>query len=286
MDHLFYIATLMSVWIIFSLGANLVIGYTGLMAMGQAAYLGVGAYTAAVLNIFFHVPFPIAALAAMAVSALVAVATLLPLQRLEGFYFALGTLGLNFLFFDLFHNLAPRVEGSEGLYGLELPAFATGARNLFLSVLAVTIVSALACWRLDASPYGRALRATRDRPDALRSIGKEPRMFQISVWAVGGALAGLAGALYGATLFYIDPTLFTLNTSIAILVFIGVGGLASLAGSVLGPVLLIGFTEGLRYVGLPSTLTGPLQSGLYGLLLIVLMLFRRQGLVGKHDFRE
>ena len=286
MDHLFYLATLISVWIIFSLGANLVIGYTGLMAMGQAAYLGVGAYTAAVLNIFFHVPFPLAMLAAMIVSAIVAAATLAPLLRLEGFYFALGTLGLNFLFFDLFHNLAPRVEGSEGLYGLVLPGFATGPRNLFLFVAAITIVCVLVCWRVDASPYGRALRATRDKPDALRSLGKEPRTFQLSVWALGGALSGLAGALYGATLFYIDPTLFTLNTSIAVLVFIGVGGLASLMGSVLGPVLLVGFTEGLRFLGIPGTITGPLQSALYGLLLILLMLFRRQGLVGKHDFRE
>jgi branched-chain amino acid transport system permease protein len=286
MEHLFYIGTLMCVWIIVSLGANLVIGYTGLMAMGQAAYMGIGAYTAAVLNIFFHVPFPLAVLAAAIVSGVVAAATLVPLLRLEGFYFALATLGMNFLFFDLFHNLAPRVEGSEGLYGLNLPDFMAGPRGLFLSVALITCVCVFLCWRLDVSPYGRALRATRDKPDALRTLGKEPKRFQISVWGVGGALSGVGGAFYAAALFYVDPTLFTLNASIAILVFIGVGGLASLFGSVLGPILLVGFTEGLRFVGLPSTLTGPLQSALYGLLLILLMMFRRQGLVGKHDFKD
>ena len=122
MDYLLYIGSLMCVWIIVSVAVNLVIGYTGMMAMGHAAYLGIGAYTAAGLNIFLGVDyFSAMAIAALA-GAVVAVLTLLPLLRLNGFYFALATLGLNFVFFDLFHNLAPRVEGTEGLYGLKLPA--------------------------------------------------------------------------------------------------------------------------------------------------------------------
>jgi ABC-type branched-subunit amino acid transport system permease subunit len=130
------------------------------------------------------------------------------------------------------------------------------------------------------------LRATRDRPEAVSSVGKNPTACQIVVWGVSGALTGLAGALYAVTLFYIDPTLFTLNASILMMVFVGVGGLASIAGSILGPVLLIAFTESLRFIGLPSQLLGPAQQGLYGALLIGLMIFRRQGLVGTHDFRE
>jgi branched-chain amino acid transport system permease protein len=286
MEHLLFIGNLICVWIIFSLGANLVIGYTGMMAMGQAAYLGVGAYTAAGLNIFFGIDFFTASLAGAAVATAVAVLTFLPLLRLDGFYFALATLGLNFVFFDLFHNLAPRVEGSEGLYGLEMPNIISRPMGLFIAILSATILCVLICWRLDRSPFGRALRATRDKPDALQSLGKNPRKFQISVWALGGAFSGLAGAIYAATLFYIDPTLFTLNTSIAVLVFIGVGGLASIPGSILGPIFLIAFTEGLRFVGLPSTLTAPIQSALYGLLLVLLMMFRRQGLVGNYDFKD
>jgi branched-chain amino acid transport system permease protein len=96
----------------------------------------------------------------------------------------------------------------------------------------------------------------------------------------------MAGGLYAATLFYIDPTLFTLDASILVLVYIGVGGLASTAGSVLGVVLLTVFNESLRYIGLPSQYVGPLQEALYGLLLIGLMVFRRRGLVGNYDFRD
>ena len=144
----------------------------------------------------------------------------------------------------------------------------------------------LLCQRVVASPLGRALRATRDRPDALAALGKDPRRYQMVVWTFAGALTGLAGGLYAATLFYIDPTLFTLDASILILVYIGVGGLASTAGSVLGVVLLIAFNESLRFIGLPSQFVGPLQQAMYGFLLIGLMIFRRRGLVGEYDFRE
>ncbi|MDP2619999.1 MAG: branched-chain amino acid ABC transporter permease [Hyphomicrobiales bacterium] len=286
MDHIFYLGTLMCVWVTVSLAANFVIGYTGMMAMGQAVYLGFGAYVAAALNIYLGVNYFVAMVVAALASGAVAVLTLVPLLRLSGFYFALATLGLNFVFFDLYNNLGPRVEGSEGLYGLILPALLASPRPQFVTTLLITIGCILAANHLVNAPFGRALRATRDQPDALIALGKNPTHYQIVVWGVSGALTGLAGALYAATLLYIDPTLFTLNASILVLVYVGVGGLASNAGSVLGPVLLITFTESFRYFGLPSVLAGPIQQGLYGALLIGLMLFRRQGLVGKHDFQE
>jgi branched-chain amino acid transport system permease protein len=286
MEHLLYLGTLTAVWVIVALAANLVIGYTGMMAMGQAAYLGVGAYVTATLNILLGVDFYLALLVGSIASALAACVTLLPLLRIGGFYFALATLGVNFVFFDIFHNLAPRVEGSEGLYGLQLPGPFASSGPRFATTLAIAVLCVLLCQRVVASPLGRALRATRDRPDALAALGKDPRRYQIIIWTFAGALTGLAGGLYAATLFYIDPTLFTLDASILILVYIGVGGLASTAGSVLGVILLIAFNESLRFVGLPSQFVGPLQQAMYGLLLIGLMIFRRRGLVGEYDFRE
>jgi branched-chain amino acid transport system permease protein len=108
----------------------------------------------------------------------------------------------------------------------------------------------------------------------------------VLIWTFAAGLTGLAGGLYAATLFYIDPTLFTLDASILVLVYIGVGGLASTTGSVLGVILLIAFNESLRFLGLPSQFVGPFQQAIYGLLLILLMIFRRRGLVGKYDFTE
>ena len=286
MEHLFYLGTLTAVWAIVALAANLVVGYTGMMAMGQAAYLGVGAYVTASLNILLGVNFYLALLAAIILTALVAALTLLPLLRVGSFYFALATLGVNFVFFDLFRNLGPRVEGSEGLYGLHMPGPFAASGPRFATTLAIAGVCLLLCHRIAASPLGLALRATRDRPDALAALGKDPRRYRVVVWTFAGALTGLAGGLYAATLFYIDPTLFTLDASILVLVYIGVGGLASTAGSVLGVILLTAFNESLRFIGLPSQYLGPLQEAMYGLLLIGLMVFRRRGLVGNYDFRE
>jgi len=286
MDYLLYIGALICIWIIVCVAVNLVVGYTGMMAMGHAAYLGVGAYTAASLNIFYGVDYSLAMAIAALCGAVVAVLTLLPLLRLGGLYFGLATLGLNFVFFDLFHNLGPRVEASEGLHGLILPLALAAPDTRFATTLCITVVCIVAARHLVDSPLGRLLRATRDRPEAVDAVGKNPTQTKIVVWAVSGALTGLAGGLYAATLSYIDASLFTSTTSIAMMVFVGVGGLASTAGSVLGPVLLIAFTEALRFVGLSSQFVGPVQQALYGVLLILLMIFRRQGLVGRYDFRE
>ena len=279
MEHFLYLGTLTAVWVIVALAANLVVGYTGMMSMGQAAYLGVGAYVAASLNVLLGVNFYLALAAACLASALTAAVTLWPLLRLGSFYFALATLGVNFVFFDIFHNLAPRAEGTEGLYGLQLPGLFATAGPRLLTTLAIAAVCMLLCQYVVSSPLGRALRATRDRPDALAALGKDPRRYQMVIWTFAGALTGLAGGLYAATLF-------TLDASILVLVFIGVGGLASTAGSVLGVVLLTAFNESLRFIGLPSQYIGPLQQAMYGLLLIGLMIFRRRGLVGNYDFRE
>jgi branched-chain amino acid transport system permease protein len=139
---------------------------------------------------------------------------------------------------------------------------------------------------LVAAPFGRTLRALRDQPDALRSIGKDPTRFRVAAWTLSGAIAGLAGALYATTLFYIDPTIFLVTFSFNVLVYVGVGGLASVVGSILGPLVLIAFSESLRFTGLPTDVSGPIQQALYGVLLILLMLFRRRGLVGTYELRD
>jgi branched-chain amino acid transport system permease protein len=286
MDYIFFLATVICVWIILSVAANLVVGYTGLMSIGHAAYLAIGAYTAASLNIFLGVNFLIALPIAAVVTAVFAMLTVVPLLKLDTFYFALATMGLNVVVADTIHNAGPRVPGTEGLFGVTLPDLlaSSEARMGLALVLAAGCVAA-AQW-IVTSPYGRSLRALRDREDALRSLGKNPRYFQISIWGVSGFLSGIAGAMYATTLFYIDPTVFALTVSFVLLVYIGVGGLASILGAILGPTLLIAFNEGLRFVGLPSDVAGQTQQFLYGLLLIGLMIFRRQGLVGTYDFKE
>jgi ABC-type branched-subunit amino acid transport system permease subunit len=285
-DYFFFVGTIICIWALVSLAVNLVLGYTGLFSIGHVGYLAIGAYTSASLNILLGVPFLLTLPIAVGVTALVAWLTLLPLLRLAPFHFGLATLGLNVVLADLLRNLGPRTRGAEGLYGLQVPDLLASAPGRFVLVLVLTAACVLGVQVLTSSPFGRVLRALRDRPEALQSLGKDPRHFQVVAWTISGAIAGLAGALYATTLFYIDPTVFLVTFSFNVLVYVGVGGLASIAGSLLGPLLLIAFSESLRFTGLPSDVSGPVQQALFGLLLIVLMLFRRRGLVGTYELRD
>jgi len=285
-DYLAFTATVICIWIMMSLATNLVVGYAGMMSIGHVAYLAIGAYTTGILNLFFGVPYWATIPIAIVVTAIVALVTVLPLLRLSAFYFGLATLGLNVVIVDLIHNVAPRVQGAEGLLGMTIPAVMTNAEGRLAIVALLTLACALACRRLVASPFGRSLRALRDAPAALASIGKEPNLYRIAIWTISGAIAGLAGALYAATLSYIDPTVFVVLYSFNLLVYIGFGGLASIWGSVLGPLILIAFGESLRFMGLPSEISAPVEQALFALLLIFVMLFRRRGLVGQYDIHD
>jgi branched-chain amino acid transport system permease protein len=286
MDYFYFVLTVIAVWIMLTASANLVLGYTGMFTVGHVGYLAIGAYTSAILNIFFGWNFFLTLPMAILVTALVAFLTVLPLLRLAPFHFGLSTMGLNVVIVDVIHNLAPRVPGAEGLFGMKVPDIMSGAGGRLVVALILTGLVLLAMRGVVGAPLGRTLRAVRDQPEALESLGKNPRHYRVLAWTLSGAIAGLAGGLYSTTLFYIDPTVFLVTFSFALLVYVGVGGLASLLGSVLGPLLLIAFTEGLRFTGLPSDVSGPLQQTFYGLLLITIMLFRRQGLVGGYQFRD
>jgi branched-chain amino acid transport system permease protein len=286
MDYWLFVLTIVCVWAMLSLAANLVLGYTGLFTVGHVAYLAAGAYIAAILNIVFRWNYWAAVPVAVAGTAVFALLTLLPLMRLGPFHFGLATLGLNVVVFEVLRNVAPKSQAAEGLIGLKLPPpLDTTPGRALVCVLALALC-ALVAWRIVSSPFGRSLRAVRDDAGALESLGKDPSRYRKAIWTVSGAMAGLAGALYATTLFYVDPTIFVVTFSFFLLVYIGVGGLASVAGSILGPLILILFSEGLRFTGLPSNVSAPTQQILYGCLLIILMLFRRQGLVGRYEFRE
>jgi branched-chain amino acid transport system permease protein len=286
MDYFYFVLSVICVWTILSLATNLVLGYGGLMSLGHVGYLAVGAYTAATLNILLNMNFYYTIPIAIVVTAVVAYLTILPLLRLGAFYFGLATLGFNIVVTDVLKNVGPRVPGAEGLFGLHLPVLMTIGIGRLAVIAVITALVVYLAWRLVRSPFGRSLRAVRDQPDALESVGKSPARIRILIWTISGGLAGLAGALYCTTLSYIDPTVFNFLFSFNLLTYIGFGGLASIAGSILGPAILIAFGEALRFSGLPSQITGPVQQSLFALLLICVMLFRRQGLVGKYDFRE
>lgn len=286
MQFVLYVLELIAVWSIVSLATNLVVGYTGMFAMGNAAYFGIGAYISFILNIYLRFPYLVTIPIAMAGTAMVAVATLLPILRLEGFYFAVATLGVNFVIVDLLHNLMPTIGYTDGLFGIIVPAWLNLPVYRFIFIVFAAGVVFIAIWSLTHSPWGRLIEAIRDDKMAVESLGKNPKKYKCAVWTISGGLCGLAGSLYGVIMSYIDPTQFIFVYSIYLLVYIGFGGLASILGSILGPLILIIFSQLPRFIGLKSSLIGPLEQISYAILLILMMMFRRRGLVGRYEFIE
>jgi branched-chain amino acid transport system permease protein len=131
------------------------------------------------------------------------------------------------------------------------------------------------------APYGRLLRAIREDELAIAAAGKNVLRAKVSAAALAGAFAGVAGGLYATFLSFIDPSSFDLDASILLLTMVVVGGARTLAGSIIGPFLLLALPQLLTLVDIPSTFAAAMRQLIYGVLLIVFMLFRPQGLAGE-----
>ena len=140
----------------------------------------------------------------------------------------------------------------------------------------------LAARFIERSSFGRALKAIREDEEALQVFGYKALHYKLAIFTIGAMLASVAGALFAAYITFIDPSTFTINESIFILSAIILGGLASNKGAVIGAVVLILLPEFLRFVGFPSDIAAQTRQAVYGLVLIVLMLYRPQGLVGEY----
>ncbi len=291
-----HILTVVCLYIILASGANLAVGYTGLVSLGQAALCAVGAYVSTLLVMDLGASFSLAALAGVAGAAALAVLISFVLLRLGDDYFVVATIGLQLIVWSVLNNWQsltrgplgiPGIPGIPGISGSRILGFSFSRPVLYLSLLAaIAVLVVWACQRLADSPYGRVLRAIREDPTFASSMGKNLTFYKVSVMTFGGATAGLAGVLYAPFFSFIDPTGFTLSESLLILSMVIVGGAGDLRGPVLGAFLLVVLPESLRFLGLPAPIAANVRQILYGLLLIFMMLFRPQGILGSYRFER
>jgi branched-chain amino acid transport system permease protein len=207
--------------------------------------------------------------------------------RFEGDLLALVTFGFATIVYSIALNWRAVTRGPMGLPGLpqyELcslsPSWLTAALTL-----AVVSISLLALFRMVRAPYGRLLAAIREDEIVTLSFGKNVTQAKRGAFVFAGFLAGIAGALYAHYVTYIDPSSFRPLESVTILLMVILGGCASLRGSFVGPAVVILLPEALRLIGLPSSVAAPTRQMLFGLVLILLVLKRPQGLFGKRTMR-
>lgn len=290
MDYILHILVVLTIYTILSVSLDLVAGHTGLLSISQAAFFGLGAYTSALLAVRFGMPFLAGVLAGMIVATLVSFIVSLPSLRLRDDYFVIATFGFQMILFSVFNNWVNLTRGPMGIPGIPKPIIfgwhVTSRLDFLILAMAFACFAYFVVYRLISSPFGRVLHAIREDEGFAKMHGKNTLRFKIVAVAVSAALAASAGSLYAHYFTYIDPTSFTVMESILIISMIIIGGAGSLWGPFVGAVVLVTLPEVLRLVGLPSAVAANLRQIIYGGLLVIMILFRPRGLVGKYEFNK
>ena len=258
--------------IILALGLNIIVGLTGQLSLGHAAFMSVGAFSGALLTIKVGMPFYLTILLSGLITAAVAAAIGWPILRLTGDYLAICTLGFAEIVKVAFLNL----EITNKALGLTVPTPRT-TLSMPVTVLIVVVLVIIASVCIENSRFGRALKAIRDDEIAAESMGINIARYKVQSFAVSAFMAGIGGCLYAHFLGYINPSDFGFLKSIDMLSMIVLGGLGSVPGAVFGASLLSAAPEFLRFMSQYRMLV-------YGALLVFLMVFRPNGLLGGVDF--
>lgn len=285
-QYILRIIIMIGVYTILALALGLVTGYTGQVSLGHAAFYAIGAYTSAILTtrygISFFVSAPIAALTAGLGGLLLG----LPTLRLSGTYLAIATLGFCEVVRMVLLNWEVVTNGPLGIskiprpsvFGHQLTLANNGLYYLMVILVVLTTATMIAIIR---SKMGRALKAIREDELAATMMGIKTTTYKVIAFVISAFFSGLAGAFYAHLIRFIDPNTFTFDTSILILSIVILGGMGTINGMFLGSTILISFPEVLRFLQ-------EYRFVVYGVLLVVMMRFRPQGILGgqkKTDYK-
>ena len=276
MNYFLHLLIMVNLYIVLTLGLNLLVGYTNLLSLSHAAFYGIGAYLSVLALMKFHFTLVPTLLFAIAGTALLAYLIGKISIRLKGDYFVLVTLGFQMIVFAILYNWVDVTRGPYGIPGIPAPNILglveiSGIPGfLALSVIS-TIIVVFLFRRLVHSPFGRVLKGIRDDEVGILSIGRDVTAFKVKAFVTGSAMAAVSGFLYATYVSYIDPTSFTLDGTVR--------------GSIAGAVFVVLLPEILRFLGMPDSIAANMRQIIYGLLLMILMMFRPKGLWGDYEIR-
>ena len=270
-----YILRLMKqigIFVIAALGLNLILGFTGQFTMGHAAFMSIGAYGSAIMTKNFNMPFPIALIVGVILSAILAAVIGYPILRLKGDYLAICTLGFGEIVKVLIQNV-DYVGGARGISSIP-------TKTSFLIVFFGVALCYAILKNLIHSSKGRAIMSVREDEIAAEAMGINSTKYKMIAFIIGSSMAGLAGGLYAHFNTFIDPASFNFAKSIELITYVVLGGMGSLSGTVLGTSILIYLPEALR--GLSSVFKD-YRMLIYAFLLVLMMIFRPQGILGTRE---
>lgn len=285
MGYFSHILILINIYIILSVSTGLIVGVSRMISLGQAAFFGIGAYVTALCILILDLSLIPSLILIMLVNAAVSLLLALPAIRLKGDYFILATLAFQFIVFALLNNLTGITNGSLGISAIApvelFGIFAIGTQTGFLILSSVlTLILIVIMYRLYYSPFGLGLKALREDEVALQTMGRNTPWLKTLAFMISSAFIGWASYIFAGYMTYIYPGGFHLDESIFILIAVLIGGSGTIRGGVAGAVFVILIPELLRYVGFPDEIAAPLKQILFGLILIIVMRYRPNGIMG------
>jgi branched-chain amino acid transport system permease protein len=288
MEYIVHIVIVIGIYVILASSLNLVAGYTGYFSIAHAALYGVGAYTTAILSTRVGSPFLLNLVFSAMLGAALGMSIGAISLRTRADCFTIVTFGVQVIVFSLMMNVDSVTGGPMGITNIPRAWFLGQAgvstagfmvTTVFFASLAQMIIFAVV-----SSRFGKVLIAIREDEILCQTMGRDVSLYKTTVFVASGAMASVAGGLYGAYIGFVDPSSFTIMESIFIISIVIIGGTGNLWGPVLGAVVLVTLPELLRFVGIPSAAAANIRQILYGLALVACMLWRPQGLIGEYAF--
>lgn len=279
--YLIHILILFCIYAILATGFQLSVGSGGLVNLAFVAFMAMGAYASAIATMHYHLPVALGIALALIIPSMTAGTLSLLLRKVRAEILVVITLAFHLALFTILQNWTDFTRGALGIAGIRRPIFFTEPESyLALSLILLGLVY-LTLRAVVGSPFGRVLGALRDDETAAQILGKDTIRAKRIVYLITGAIAGLAGALFAHYIQFIDPKSFHLDQLVFLLSVIILGGLGSLPGTLIGTAVLLFVPEALRFVGLPPAFYGPFRQILWAAVVIVILLYRPRGILGK-----
>ena len=282
LDYYLHMFVMSEIYAVLAMSLALIVGFSGQVSMGHAAFYGVGAYASALISLKSGLPFWVTIWCAGAVAGLLSFVIGKMVLRLRGHFLAITTAFFGVLVTLILNNWIDLTNGPMGVPGIPRPSpislpgltlsFETRADYYYLGLVFVGLVAFL-LYRIVNSRIGDALIAIRENEELARSIGVDAMAYKVFAFTLGGALAGMAGSFYAHYILFISPVTFTIAESINLLVMIIFGGMTTLFGPVFGAVALTLLPEFLR-------MAGSLRLVIYGVALVIFIIWLPLGVWG------
>jgi len=275
------------IYAISALGLNLIVGYTGLLSLCQAAFLAIGAYSTAVLMTTLNMGFWEAMIISGLISALCGMLIGFPTLRLKGDYLAIATLGFGEIVKNIIVNWDSVTKGPMGINGIPGPklfGYMFSAMDKISWVIMIWVIVGITYYfvrRIVRSRVGRALEAIREDEIAASAMGINTSKYKIGAFTTGAFLAGVAGSLFASYNQAVAPLTFDFMMSIMILCMAVLGGLGNNFATIVGAIIIVIASEIPRLLGISHIIPPQLNQVIFGLILVLMMIYRPQGIIGR-----